>query len=270
MNYLKKLVSQIAVMLLAINSPSVLASSVSGGGMTLNIDSELLAAAFHWNNDPTRPSAWLEEYFDSAQAASRTSDHLLTDHIIPGVDAISGIGREFTVNESSAIGLNGRNNDVGNNFTFDANDLTGTATGVIGLGGAMRFRLNNPFFLNPETGEEEGNRAAIGYLSLEYDANRMDVAAGHSGWTIFNYNSYRADVLDLDNVLTTISGNSLTLSGDLSLAQGFVHMGGEFGSIVGDFSFQTTVVPVPAAVWLFASGLVGLFASGRTNKKVVV
>jgi len=270
MNYLKKRVSQIAVILLVINSPSVLASSVSGGSMTLNIDSEQLAAAFTWNNDPNRPSVWLEEYFDSAQAASRTKEQLLSEHIIPGPTVISGIGREFTVNGSSATGLNGSNNNVGNNFTFDANDLTGTATGVIGLGGAMRFRLNNTFIIDPVTGEEQGNRTITGYYSLEYDDTRVDATEGRSGWAVFNHHSFRARLFDLTNVATTLTGESLTLSGDLSLAEAFNHMGGEFGSIVGDFSFQTTVVPVPAAVWLFASGLIGLVGVNRRKRHLQV
>jgi len=265
MNYLKKLVSQIAVMLLAVNSTPLLASSVNGGGLTLNIDSDQLAAAFTWNHDSSRPSAWLEEYFDSAQAASRTSNELLTDHIIAGPEKISGIGRQFTVNNSITTGFN-----EANDFSFDANDLTGTASGAIGLGGAMRFRLNNTFSIDPVTGEEVGNRAITGYYSLEYDAIRVSTTEGRSGWAVYNHHSYRASIFDLTNVATTLTGDSLTLSGDLSLAEAFNHMGGEFGSIVGDFSFQTTVVPVPAAVWLFASGLTGLGFVSRRKRHLQV
>jgi len=265
MNYLKKLISQIAVMLLTINTPSVLASSVSGGGMTLNIDSEQLAAAFTWDVDPSRPSFYVEEYFDATQAVSRTSAELLTDHIVAGTGEISGIGRQLAVNSVSTAGLN-----KANDFNFSANDLTGTATGAIGMGGAMRFRLNKSFSIDPVTGEEQGNRAITAYYTLEYDAIRADTESGRSGWAIFNHHSFRADIFDLSNISTTLTDDSLTLSGDLALAAGFNHMGGEFGSIIGDFSFQTTVVPVPAAVWLFASGLTGLFFSGRANRKAVV
>jgi len=258
MNYLKKRVSQIAIMLLIINSPSALASSVSGGGMTLNIDSEQLAAAFTWDVDPDRPSFYVEEYFDATQAVSRTSAELLTDHIVAGTGEISGIGRQFTVNSSITTGLN-----KANDFSFAANDLTGTAAGAIGLGGAMRFRLNKSFSIDPVTGEEQGNRAITAYYTLEYDVIRADAESGRSGWAIFNHHSFRAGIFDLSNISTTLTDDSLTLSGDLVLAEGFDHMGGEFGSIIGDFSFQTTVVPVPAALWFFASGLLGLFANKR-------
>jgi len=265
MNYLKKLVSQIAVMLLAVNSTPLLASSVNGGGMILNINSTDLAAAFTWDVDPDRPSFYVEEYFDSTQAASRTSAELLNDHIVAGAGEISGIGRQFTVNSSITTGLN-----KANDFSFDANDLTGTASGAIGLGGAMRFRLNKSFNVDPITGEEQGNRAITGYYTLEYDAIRADATVGRSGWAIFNHHSFRAGIFDLNNISTTLIGDSLTLSGDLSLAEGFDHMGGDFGSIVGDFSFQTTVVPIPAAVWLFASGLIGLGGVNRRKRHLQV
>jgi hypothetical protein len=260
MNHNKKWVSQacfalITLFAFVLASP-VFASSVTGGVMTLNINSTDLAAAFAHDNDPLRPSIYLEEYFDSAQAASRTPSELLTDHIVPGAGQISTIDRQLTVNGSSTNGLN-----IANNFSFLANDLTGTAAGAIGLGGAMRYRLDVPFTINPVTGDEEGNRTMTGYFSLEYDASRVDSIAGHSGWAIFNHHTFRADIFDLDNVVTNLTGNSLTLSGDLALATGFDHLGGQHGTIVGDFNFQTTVVPVPAAVWLFVSAFAGVFVT---------
>lgn len=263
----KKTISQASYALVALSASvsvsPVFALPIAGGAMTLNIDGSALASAFTHNDLPDRPSFYLEEYFNSEQAASRTSDQILTDHFISGTGQISGIGRKFAVNSSSATGLN-----IASNFTFDENDLTGTASGSIGLGGAMRFRINKSFIINPDTGEEEKNRAVTGYLSLEYDAESADAEAGHSGWTIFNHHTFRADVFNLDNVTTTLTANSLSLSGDLALAHGFDHMGGQTGVIVGDFNFQTTVVPVPAAVWLFASGLAGLFVSGKRNNRL--
>ena len=40
-----------------------------------------------------------------------------------------------------------------------------------------------------------------------------------------------------------------------------------WGGIVGVYAIRTTVVPVPAAAWLFASGLIGLAGIGRRKKK---
>lgn len=228
------------------------ASTVTGGAMALNIGNAALASAFTHNTDPNRSSFYLEEYFSSAQAASLSSAALLTTHIIPGTGEISGLNRQLSVNAEMASSSN-----QATNFTFDANDLSGTAVGAIGLGGALRYRLNIPFTFSA-SGEEQGNRTMTAYLSLEYDANGVDAAAGHSGWAIFNHYSFRSEVFDLDNVITTLTADTLLLTGDLALASGFDHLGGERGAIVGDFSFQTTVVPVPAAIWLFVSSIAGL------------
>ena len=260
MNYNKKRVSQGCFALISlyalVSLTPAFASSVSGGAMTININGTDLAAAFTHNFDPSRPSFYLEEYFTASQAASRISNQLLEEHIIPDPMPISGSGLEFTVNTSSTSGQNQETN-----LSFDPSDLTGTATGGIGLGGAMRFRLNKSFTINPVTGEEEGNRTVTAYYSMEYDASKADNAAGHSGWMLVNHNSFTADVFYLDNVVTDLTTDILSLSGELALAGGFDHLGGQHGAIVGDFNFQTTVVPVPAAIWLFASAFTGLFAA---------
>lgn len=271
MNYNKKRVSQgcCALITLFVSVSSAFASTVSGGAMTININSTDLAAAFTHNFDPSRPSFYLEEYFTSAQAASRTSGELLADHIIPGPLPISGLGLQFAVNSPGSV-VGNVNQPQDTNFSFDQADLMGTAAGVIGLGGAMRFRLNKSFNIDPVAGEETGNRAMTAFYSMEYDASEVENVAGHSGWMIVNHHTFPADVFYLDNVITDLTGNSLSLSGDLALAHGFDHLGAQHGAIIGDFNFQTTVVPVPAAVWLFASGFAGLFATRRVANRGAV
>jgi len=260
MNYLKKLVSQTAIALLAISSFPSFASSVSGGAMTINFDGAALATAFIHETDPNRPAFYLEEYFDSNSYENLSNAQLLTTHFVAGTGEISGLGRELSVNGST---VNGRNKAT--DFSFNESDLTGTASGAIGLGGAFRYRLDVPFSI--QGGEEAGNRTIIGDFTLEYDVSRE--ISGHSGWTLFNHVAWRADVFDLENVVIDQTGNTLMLSGDLAIGEGFAHLGGNVGAIVGDFSLQTSVVPVPAAVWLFTSGLAGLFVSGRAGKQVV-
>lgn len=259
MNYKK----YILITLFACNlTTSAFASSVAGGEMVFNLNNTAFASAFS-HDDSNRPSIYLEEYFNAAQAASRSPEELLTDHIVPGAGEVSATGLQLVVNSPVTSGFN-----IASDFTFDSNDLVGSATGNIGLGGAMRFRLDVPFNINPVTGEEEGNRTMTGYYSLEYDASRINGVAGHSGWAIFNHHTFRAEIFDLDNVVSQITANSLELSGDIALGSGFNHLGGQQGTIIGDFDFQTSVVPVPAAVWFFISGLTGLFITKRTSNKV--
>ncbi len=261
MNYFKKLVSSTAIALFAISSFPSFASSVSGGAMTINFDSAALAAAFIHDTDPNRPAFYLEEYFDRSSYEYLSTTELLTTHFVAGTEEISGVGRELLVNGST---VNGRNKAT--NFTFDPSDVTGTASGAIGLGGAFRYRIDVPF--NIQDGEEAGNRTIIGDFTMEYDASRE--INGHSGWTLFNHVAWRADIFTLDNVVVDQTADTLMLSGNLAIGDGFAHLGANVGAIVGNFNLQTTVVPVPAAVWLFASGLVGLFVSGRAGKQVVV
>ena len=268
MNFIKNYVSTFSfifqtLLFLVFSSPVFASSIVSGGAMTLNIDSTALEAAFSYDYSE-RPSFYVEEYFDAAQAASRTYSQLKSDHIVPGTGGISSTGLVFAVNGTTASGFN-----KANDFSFNANDLTATAEGAIGLGGAIRYRIDKSFSIHPDTGEEISNRALNGYMTLEYDASRAG-STGYSGWVLYNHYDYRADIFDLVNVSTILTDNSLALTGDLALSSAFFHMGGTTGSIVGDFSFQTTVVPVPAAVWLFASGLAGLFVNQRKQKALAV
>ncbi len=227
----------------------VSAAQLGVGSMTLNFDRSALAAAFIHDDDPGRPAFYLEEFFTPGQFENLTDAQLLTRHNVAGTGEIPSTGLQLTIN--SGI-LNGRGKPT--DFSFDANDIQATASGGIGLGGGFRFRIDVPFRI--EDGEEAGNRTIIGDFTLEYDANRA--TGGHSGWTLFNHVSWRADVFDLDNVLIEQTGDSLQLNAQLALGHGFSHLGGTAGSIIGDISLQAAVVPVPAAVWLFASACLGL------------
>jgi len=261
MNYLNKIIqiSYTSIVLITIGSSAAFASSISGGAMTINFDKSALAGAFSHDADPARPAFYLEEYFDSSSYNNLSIDQLLTTHFIEGTGEISGLGRKLAVNGTVVSGRN-----KATSFSFDTSDLMGTASGAIGLGGAFRYRLDVPFSI--QDGEEAGNRTLIGDFTLEYNESRE--TNGHSGWALFNHVSWRANVFDLDNVVVSQINDTLQLVGNLALGEGFDHLGGSTGAIVGDFSFQTTVVPVPAAVWFFVTGLLGLFASNKGKRNV--
>jgi hypothetical protein len=94
------------------------------------------------------------------------------------------------------------------------------------------------------------------------------VGAGQvGGHILFDWNgSYNIDVINVWNV----SGNSYTSSTVSSSAAnclskpGSAMIDGPFGGNCANFDFR--VVPVPAAVWLFGSGLVGLVGIARRRK----
>lgn len=159
------------------HSSFALASTIQGGQFTLNFDREKLAGAFTHDNDPNRPSFYVEEYFNPADSVIRTSAQILTDHIVPGSGEILATGLLFGVHGSTVTNLAGRSNKP-TDFSFSPSDISGTATGSIGLEGAVRYRLNIPFTVSP-IGEEEGNRVVSGDYTLEFDVSR--VTSVHSG-----------------------------------------------------------------------------------------
>ena len=251
------------------------AATVSGGALTLNLDRDALIAGVGHNgvdlenypDTPTaefpiccRPAIYLEEFYDTT-AASKTFNQLRDDNtpdLFDGIpDEIPGIGLQFTVNGATvAANPTGRFNKA-TSLTFDTDDLTGTASGRIGLAGAMRFRVD----VDPPS-----NRVLLGDLDIIYNPALEDPATGRSGWVIMNNSGFRISGFDLFDVSTQLTGNSLTLAGNLGLGHGFDHLGGITDTRVGTFSFNTTVVPLPAAFWLFVSGAMAISAAGYRKK----
>lgn len=243
---------------------SAQAATVSGGTLTLNINRDALAAGIDLDNTPA-PSIYVEEFFD-ASSVSKTGVELreantpsdLTDY---AANEISATGLQFTVNGAS-VGPNplGRKNSA-TTFAFDPNNLLGSATGSIGFSGAIRFRVD----VDPPT-----NRVVMGDLTLEYNPAEAQKTAGSSDWVIYNYIGFTAVAYELFDVTTHLNGNVLTLDGDLGYGWGFDHLGAgparESQARIGTFSFQTPVVPVPAAAWLFLTGVLGVGFAGRRKQ----
>lgn len=127
--------------------------------------------------------------------------------------------------------------------TMDAGD---TSVGQIGLSGA--WRLNSPY----------------GKLT-PYDFS-LSKTAGN--WAISTYDSsYKyQEFLKLTNVSETLNANGqLSLSGNLQWSgQTWPLMASADTSVVvGTFSLTPAAVPVPAAVWMFGTGLMGLLGINR-------
>ncbi|MCK9608612.1 MAG: VPLPA-CTERM sorting domain-containing protein [Methylomonas sp.] len=242
------------------------AATISGGSLVLNIDRDALAAGVTLDNTAA-PSIYVEEFFDAA-AADRTQTQLLNDNTPVdwsdyAANEISATGLQFAVNGFNiAVNPAGRQNKP-TTLDFDPNDLFGTATGSIGLGGAIRFRVDV---------DRPNNRILMGDMTLEYHPELEAATPGRSGWLLVNHIGFDADAFELFDVTTNLIGQSLTLTGNLGYGWGLDHLGATDARLsdtrIGSFSFQTTVVPVPAAVWLFASGLAGLCATGRFKRKV--
>lgn len=260
-----------AVSVLTIFSISAQAATVSSGTLTINLNRDALIAGTILDNYPETPaqvpSIYLEEFYD-ASAASKTSIELResntpSDPFDVAANEISAKNLQFSVN-GSTISANplGRRNQA-TNFEFNSADLFGSATGSIGLNGVLRFRVD----VMPPS-----NRILLGDMSMEYKPALEGATPGRSGWVITNHIGFDAGGFELFDVSTNLIGNGLTVNGNLGFGSGFDHLGAKAARLadtrIGTFSFQTTVVPVPGAVWLFASGLGGVILSRRSNRKL--
>ncbi|AEG01421.1 hypothetical protein [Methylomonas methanica] len=258
-------ISNVILMACAMACTTAQAATVSGGSLILNIDRNALAAGVTLDNTAA-PSIYVEEFFD-ATAANRTQTQLLNDNTPLdwsdyAANEISATGLQYAVNGLTiAVNPGGRQNRP-TTLDFDPNDLFGTATGSIGLGGVIRFRVDV---------DRPNNRILMGDMTLEYHPELEGASPGRSGWLLVNHIGFDADAFELFDVATNLVGNSLTLTGNLGYGWGIDHLGATDARLsdtrIGNFSFQTTVVPVPAAVWLFAGGLVGLCRLGRPKER---
>lgn len=240
------------------------AATVSGGSLTLNINRDAFAAGIDLDNGPA-PSIYVEEFFD-ASAASKTFTELKgynapLDPLDYAANEISAVGLKFSVNGANiAPNPEGRFNSA-TTFSFDPNNLLGTATGSIGLAGAIRYRVDV---------NRAQNRVIMGDLTLEYNPAEAQKTAGSSNWVIYNHIGFAAVAYELFGVTTHLNGNLLTIDGDLGYGWGFDHLGADSARLneahIGTFSFQTTVVPLPAAAWMFLTGMLGLGLAGRRQQ----
>lgn len=238
-------------------APSVSqAASVTSGAFTMNLDRDALAQLV-LNPSGTPPTLYLEEFWDASASASLTATQINTPgsaDLVPGTGEIPTTGLVYGVTGSTVTNPAGRAIQP-TLFTYDPGDLTGTATGQIGLGGVMRFL---------------GNFSGVfttGDYALNFDATRVGNLAGGSGWNLLNNFGFPIPAWDLTDVTATAGPASLLLSGNLKwspeVASAFFAPG-DIGKTMGTFTFTAPApVPLPAAVYLFGSGLIGLVGLAR-------
>ncbi|ANE53777.1 hypothetical protein [Methylomonas sp. DH-1] len=149
------------------------------------------------------------------------------------------------------------------NFSIDSETLAGT--GLLGMTGIELFR-----------GLYSGSLITGDYSLLYNPNNRQNAWADlgqdgtPSGWYLQNNVSFSMVVYELTNLVVSYTdANHWQMSGDLLMSPenaDFLHGArladmGDFCLGVGSHSGcgQVSTVPVPAALWLFISGLTGMF-----------
>ncbi|NOS81635.1 MAG: hypothetical protein HOP32_08660 [Nitrospira sp.] len=241
----------LTMLMVALSSfaPSVSqAATVTSGSFTMNLDRDALAQLV-FNPTGTPPTLFLEEFFTSSSLTGPQINDVVNTNLVPGNGEIPATGLVYDVTGSTVTNPAGRAIQA-TNFTYDETNLTGTASGQIGLGGVMRFLGNFPGIF------------VTGDYALKYDVTRVGNAAGGSGWYLLNNYGFPIPGWDLTDVTATSDPFSLALSGTLKwspeVASAFF-ASGDIGQPMGTFTFASPApVPLPAAVYLFGSGLLGL------------
>jgi len=131
-------------------------------------------------------------------------------------------------------------------------DAGNTAVGQIGLSGALRL-----------------NNAASTGLTTPYDFSLVKTAGT---WNIVTFDtgfSYQ-NFLKLTSVTESVNANGqLLLSGNLQWTGLWAGLAqANTNAVVGTFNLAPAAVPVPAAVWMFVTGLFGLLGVAR-RKSVI-
>lgn len=243
--------------------PSVVSAmemTVTEGSLTMNLHRDVLASLNY--GTASDPGLYLEEFFEP-NAAGVPAAQRGQYHIVPGVGEIPATNLYYPVNGPVVTNLPGNHNQP-TNFVFDSTDVTGTATGGVGLAGLMRFR---GIWASPNYAS---SYFAMGEFALKYiPANAIN---GASGWVLQNHVSFESNTFDLVNVTTTVTDDSFLLSGDFRFTPRAInsfYSPEDAGKILGSVSFQSTItpVPLPASIWLFGSALGGLSLLNRRKHK---
>jgi len=218
-------------------APATASASLVSGNATITIDNTAFIAANDFAN-----------YIETHWGAS--DNQLAIDASTTGGTTLSLTGStamEFAVNTNTTTNIYNSAGAYGRTEQATTMDVSDTSIGQIGLSGAMR--INGP-----------------GGLLTPYD---LRLVSTNGTWNISTYDNAFGynDFLTLTSVSESIVNGELSLTGNLQLTGLWANMlGANTTVVVGSFNLAPSAVPVPAAVWLFGTGLVGLIGAGKRKK----
>ena len=225
-------------------APATASAALVTGNAVITIDNSALAAS-SINVSGGYPNGWIvSKFWDSSYNTTGITGATTGGLTLPTTGSTS---MNFAVNSNTttisypSAGPYGRTQQA---TTMDTS--VGTSTGQIGLSGGWLLT----------------SAGGSGVLS-PYD---FKVQKTGSTWNIVTYDNafgYQ-NFLKMTDVSESIIAGQLHLSGNLKWTGLWALLvGANQNTVVGTFNLAPAAVPVPAAVWLFASGLLGLLGVSR-------
>lgn len=264
---LQSLMAITAGLMLAINVNADVVNATGSGTFTMSLDRNALAAYAGTYYLSTVWDATASDPSNAANTGDYYVSHLNTTEIsaINLVHALTPIGQDPSGQANKRF-VKATTAD----FAIDTDTLAGVVGAKIGMTGVQGFYAPN----YPPNGAGLVN----GDFSVEYDTARQ--TDGRTGWYLANNIYFNMAVYDLSHLaLEFTDANNWQFSGDLLMSpeNGSMLKGaaltdvGNFCLGVGSYAgCSPAPVPVPAAVWLFASALLGFTGLARRESSRLI
>ncbi|MFO1439110.1 MAG: hypothetical protein U1F81_12410 [Verrucomicrobiaceae bacterium] len=256
--------SSLLITLLLVWQAQAVTIPVTSGSVVLDLDPVALGS-LNYGTDPNIPALILEEFFRGDEDRNRTYDQILSTHIVPNFTAIPTQCLKCEINGTSVTNLTDprpgpQRNRVPSTFTYDPANVTGTATGVIGLTGITRY-------IGDFTGA-----FVLGDFDIRYNLSATEYPFPNRGWVfVNNYAFIGVPAFETANVAVTASGGKLVIEGDLTMSYelDLYFFPGDWGKKIGTFRLETPTAAVTAPRTVSAArisgGSVQLGVSGKGN-----
>jgi len=170
------------------------------------------------------------------------------DAAVMNVTNMTAVQGTYSLASSSAISWSNTQNPSAN-----------LVTGYVNLGAVTEF-----FFRPLVAMTQDGSMGASGgpVVTAVVDDAAGTITADLSAWTSL-WNGIMQNEGDAN-----VTGTWNALTGEYFLSWSNAHIGGATNGFLASWTMYGTAsaVPVPAAVWLFVSGLAGLFGFARNKK----
>jgi hypothetical protein len=254
-----------------ITANAAILNASAGGTFTFNYDSAALGQ-YVYGGANNNNGYYLANFWNTAASdpynPNNTKSHFASSVGTTQIPAANLVHDVTPIGSFSDPQVSGRHvQGTSANFAVDSNTLTGQSGAQLGMTGVQSYRLPNypaPY-----------NYILAGDFSLAYDPSaRASAWTGQTGtptgWYIQNNLGFSLVTYDLTNLsLAFTDANNWKLGGNLLMSPDYADMLAGPGLMdVGTFnlsigSYAVSSVPLPATVWIFLTGLVGLMAGGR-------